>query len=209
MKRSGTLKTLLMAPLLALAAMAQAGDADAGKALYATCAACHGQAGEGIAAMNAPALAGQSQAYIARQLYNFRNGVRGGSGDMLGMQMVPMAKMLADDAAVENVAAYIATFPVAKPAATVEGDPVAGNKSYQSYCGACHGSNGQGNDALNAPRLVGLGDAYLIRQYQNFSKGIRGNHPDDKFGKQMKAMSNVLNDQQLKDVAAYLNSKSE
>ena len=203
------LKSLLLAPLFAAAPFSQAAGAEAGKALFATCSACHGQAGEGITAMNTPALAGQSQVYLARQLHNFRNGIRGGSGDTLGAQMSPMAKILADDTAVNNVTAYIASLPSVTPAATVAGDAVAGNKLYQSYCGACHGSSGQGNDALHAPRLVGLGDTYVIRQYQNFAKGIRGKHPDDKYGRQMQMMSTLLDDQQLEDVAAFLNSKSE
>lgn len=209
-QKTTILYSLILAPLLAATTTVLAADPKAGEALYGACAACHGQKAEGIVAMQTPALAGQSAAYLARQLHNFRSGVRGAAdGDTLGAQMAPMAKVLADDAAVENVAAYIASLPAVTPAATVEGDAVAGNKQYQSKCGACHGSSGQGNDALNAPRLVGLGDTYLIRQFQNFKQGIRGNHPDDKFGRQMKMMAATLNDQQLKDVAAFLNSKSE
>ncbi|SHF09343.1 Cytochrome c553 [Microbulbifer donghaiensis] len=203
-------KSLLLAPLFIAASVSHAADAEAGKGLYGTCAACHGQAAEGSTAMKAPALAGQSADYLVRQLQYFRSGVRGtAEGDALGAQMRPMAQMLADDAAVENVSAFIAGLPAASPAATVAGDPVQGNKQYQSKCGACHGSAGQGNDALNSPRLVGLGDAYLIRQFENFRKGLRGSHPDDKYGRQMKMMAATLNDQQLKDVAAFLNSKTE
>jgi len=204
------LNSLILVSLLAGAATVLAADPEAGEALYGTCAACHGPKAEGAVAMKAPALAGQSAAYLARQLHNFRNGVRGtADGDTPGAQMAAMAKTLADDDAVANVAAYIASLPAVTPAATVEGDAVAGNKQYQSKCGACHGSSGQGNDALNAPRLVGLGDTYLIRQFQNFKQGIRGSHPDDKYGRQMKMMAATLNDQQLVDVAAFLNSKSE
>ena len=49
--------------------------------------------------------------YVARQLKNFKSGIRGTkSGDMFGMQMRPMAMSLANDEAINNVAAYIATF---------------------------------------------------------------------------------------------------
>ena len=54
-----------------------AGDAAAGKTLYATCAACHGQQAEGTEALHAPKLAGQEEWYLVRQLQNFKAGIRG------------------------------------------------------------------------------------------------------------------------------------
>jgi cytochrome c oxidase subunit II len=86
------------------------GDAEAGKAAYGTCAACHGAKAEGNKALNAPALAGQHDWYVVRQLQNFKSGLRGSApGDTFGAQMKPMAATLADQAAIDNVAAYIAT----------------------------------------------------------------------------------------------------
>jgi cytochrome c oxidase subunit II len=85
-----------------------AGDPERGKTFYATCGACHGQNGEGQQALNAPALAGQEEWYVIRQLENFKNGVRGGNpADTFGMQMAPMAQTLPDAQAMEDVAAYI------------------------------------------------------------------------------------------------------
>jgi cytochrome c553 len=52
-----------------------AGDPVAGRASYATCAACHGQQGEGNVAMNAPSLAVLPAWYIARQLEHFKHGI--------------------------------------------------------------------------------------------------------------------------------------
>jgi cytochrome c oxidase subunit II len=87
-----------------------AGDAEAGKRFYATCGACHGQNGEGQQALNAPALAGQNDWYIIRQLQNFKNGVRGSDAkDTFGMQMAPMAQTLPNEQAIEDVTAYILT----------------------------------------------------------------------------------------------------
>ncbi|MEI7949612.1 MAG: c-type cytochrome [Gammaproteobacteria bacterium] len=72
-------------------------------------------------------------------------------------------------------------------------------------CGACHGANGEGQEALNAPRLQGQQDWYVIRQLQNFKAGIRGANPKDTFGMQMAPMSQTLpNDQAMADVAAYI-----
>jgi len=195
--------------VIAFAGAAHATDPNAGKALYGTCIACHGANGEGNPALNSPALAGQSAAYIARQLTFFKTGVRGTTeGDTFGAQMLPMAATLADDMAVENMATYLASLPGTQPAATVKGDVVAGNKQYQSKCGACHGSRGQGNDALNSPKLTGVGDAYLVRQVRAFQQGLRGSHADDTFGRQMKMMSVLVSDNELNDVIAFLNEKT-
>ena len=43
-----------------------------------------------------------------------------------------------------------------------------------------------------SPRLVGQHTAYLKRQYLNFRQGLRGAHPEDKYGRQMKMMSAAL-----------------
>src|SRR5690606_17443114 len=87
-----------------------AGDLDRGKALYAICATCHGPNGEGMREMNAPALAGREEWYLVRQLQNFKSGIRGGDpSDTFGRQMAPMAQVLADDQAVEDVAAYLSS----------------------------------------------------------------------------------------------------
>ncbi len=66
-------------PLLAIALLgaAQAADPDAGKALYGACVACHGESAEGNAALSSPALAGQSAAYLTRELHFFKTAVRG------------------------------------------------------------------------------------------------------------------------------------
>ena len=184
-----------------------AGDAAVGEKLYGSCVACHGAGAEGNAAMNSPALAGQQEAYLVRQLSNFKSGVRGAdSNDVLGMQMRGMAATLADETAVGNVAAYIAGLPVAEIAEdAVEADMRNGENQYNGACGACHGGAAQGNPGLNSPRLAGLGSAYLKRQYQNFAAGIRGSHPDDKLGKQMKMMATMLgSEKDLDDVIAFI-----
>ena len=87
-----------------------AGDAATGQTLYATCGACHGANGEGLEALGSPALAGQEEWYIIRQLENFKTGVRGSDPRYIyGMQMAPMAQILPTPQAMEDVAAYIAT----------------------------------------------------------------------------------------------------
>ena len=109
MKLKVALAVTALASLYSAGALA-AGDAERGKAFYATCGACHGQNGEGLEALNAPALAGQEEWYVIRQLKNFKEGIRGSNPkDIYGMQMAPMAQILPTDQAIEDVAAYISS----------------------------------------------------------------------------------------------------
>jgi len=97
-------------PMSAPAASSVKGDVAAGKTAYMICQACHGPTGGGNKALNAPGLTGLQDWYIVRQLKNFKSGARGTkAGDTYGMQMRPMALTLTTDAAINNVAAYIAT----------------------------------------------------------------------------------------------------
>jgi cytochrome c553 len=176
-------------------------------AAYQSCVACHGAAGEGNSALQAPALAGQDAAYLERQLRHFKSGIRGGDADdTLGLQMRGMAATLAEED-IPVVAAYVASLPPPGMASPTAGDLKNGNNYYQSKCGACHGGKAQGNPGLNAPALAWLDAAYLQRQYMNFQEGLRGTHPDDRFGKQMKMMSTSLpQDKDLLDVIAFMHS---
>ena len=80
-----------------------------------------------------------------------------------------------------------------------------GSNLYRGHCGACHGSQAEGNPALNAPGLAWLDVAYMARQYRNFQQGLRGRHPDDTYGRQMQAIaSNPLTEQDLNNVIAYM-----
>jgi cytochrome c oxidase subunit II len=191
---------------LAVAYPARAADAEAGKAAFAVCAACHGAQGEGNIAMNAPKIAGQEPWYLRRQMQAYQQGIRGTApGDVHGAQMRPMAMTVMAPNALENLIAYVATFPDAPAAATVQGDVAVGKGAY-AVCAACHGANGEGVEPLGGPQLAGLNDWYLIRQLQNYQKGLRGYDSKDTYGMQMKPMAATLNDKTIVDVAAYLNT---
>ena len=192
----------------AIAVPATAGDAEAGKALYGACAACHGAEGAGNPALNSPALAGQSAAYLERQIKHFQSGVRGADPrDTLGRQMQGMAATLGSPEAIANVVAYIGTLP-APTTETVEHDVRNGEVQYNAACGACHGPKAEGNDSLNSPNLAILDNAYLRRQYQNFKEGVRGSHPDDKYGRQMQMMATMLStEKDVDDVIGFILSQ--
>jgi cytochrome c553 len=86
------------------------GDAESGKQKYMPCIACHGMNGEGNLNLNAPPLAGGSDWYLLTSLQKFKAGVRGTNPkDTTGMLMRPMSMTLADDQAMRDVLAYIAT----------------------------------------------------------------------------------------------------
>ena len=88
----------------------EGGDPEKGKATYAICMACHGADAKGVQLLNAPGLTYLQDWYIIRQISNFNSGIRGSSsGDMTGMQMKPMAMMVADEETLKNVIAYIQT----------------------------------------------------------------------------------------------------
>lgn len=86
------------------------GDATKGQTSYAVCLACHGPDGMGNEQLKSPPIVRQSDWYIIAQLDNFKSGRRGaGEGDVTGMQMRGMSATLADQQAVQDVAAYIRT----------------------------------------------------------------------------------------------------
>lgn len=117
-----------------------------------------------------------------------------------------MASTLADEQAVADVSAYIASLPATAPAmAELKGDLKRGNNLYQGNCGACHGGRAEGNPLMGAPRLAGLDTAYAQRQVDNYKAGLRGTHADDRYGRQMKMMAGTLADEQaLIDVLVYI-----
>ncbi len=206
------LLTSMMFCLLGLsiaAPMAAAeGDAAAGQVMFGVCLACHGPTGGGNEAIGSPRIAGQNPWYIKRQIANFKAGIRGVKPeDTFGIQMRPLALTLADDQAVENIIAYLETLTPEILPKTIEGDVEKGKELYV-VCAACHGDDGKGIEVLSAPRIAGEPDWYLLRQTMNFSKGIRGSHPDDIFGRQMAVINDLMlkDEQAVKDVIAYINT---
>jgi len=202
--RSGSLLLVILAGTPAVFA---AGDVEKGKALYNICSACHGANAEGMAALNAPANAGQDPWYMVRQLKNFRAGIRGEhDDDTFGAQMRPMAMMLARDQDIDDVVAYITSLDTPEPPPTIDGDLELGRQAYES-CIPCHGEFGQGAMALDAPRLSNQHDWYIVRQLENFKAGIRGGHQNDIYGAQMRIMAQMLeSDDRVRAVSAYIAS---
>jgi cytochrome c553 len=192
------------------ATSAFAQDVERGHELFDLCARCHGAAGQGNQLFFAPVIAGLPQWYIEGQLTKFRDGVRGTHfDDVQGMRMRPMAMSLrtehGDD--LKDVAAYVATLPSAKPAATLSGGDAARGATHYLVCQACHGAAGEGLQATNGPPVANQSDWYLLSSIQRFKSGVRGSNPGDANGAVMRGMANILQDEQaMKDVIAHMTS---
>jgi cytochrome c oxidase subunit 2 len=105
----------------------------------------------------------------------------------------------------EAFQAWVASQPTfAEILAQPPGNAALGAATY-AVCAACHGPQGQGNVALNAPKLSGQDPRYLKRQLKNYKAGIRGAHEADTFGKQMRPMAATLvNDAMIDNVIAHI-----
>lgn len=177
----------------------------AGSTLYDACVNCHGPAGEGSVTVGAPRIAGMPQWYLSAQLTRFKDGLRGmHPDDFDGLRMRAMARQMMSAEEIDAVAEYIAGLPkVTNPATLHDADAAAGQALFIT-CTACHGPNGEGNQALNAPPLAGLDDWYVERQLRKFRAGVRGKALGDPVGPAMQAMSLTLDPGKIADVAAYV-----
>ena len=83
-------------------------------------------------------------------------------------------------------------------------DANSGKALYQ-VCASCHGLEGEGNQALNAPKISGQETWYLEHQLKNFKHGLRGANTEDTFGLQMAPMAATLVDEAaIKNISAYI-----
>ena len=101
---------------------------------YSFCTVCHGAQGNGNRAISAPKIAGIEPWYLKHQLAQFRAGARGTKPtDVPGMEMQPVGMQL-DDASMDAIATYVATFKPKAPAVTVHGDAKRGrDPAHRAY----------------------------------------------------------------------------
>ena len=189
--------------VLAGPGVAQAGIGPPRPTEFDICQGCHGVYAQGNTEIGAPRIAGLDARYIGRQLADFRDSRRGAApGDTYGAQMVQIAAML-DDTAIGRLSAYVAAMPEVPSPLTLQADPKAGQATFAT-CAACHGAQGEGGASLDAPRLGGMTDWYLVRQFTAFASGRRGNAPNDERGAAMRGIAaTVTSEQALRDVIAY------
>jgi len=91
-------------------------------------------------------------------------------------------------------AASIALAAVAAAHTTVgAGLPATGVDEF-AYCTTCHGTEGNGNAAIRAPKIAGMSPGYLERQLKAFRFGWRGEHDADEPGHEMRPVAAALPD---------------
>lgn len=187
-------------------AVAAKADPAKGEALYTAgdaargipaCVSCHGAAGNSTIVQN-PKLAGQHEAYLVKQLSNFKGPERNNP------VMSGIAKALTDEEA-KNIAAYL-NAQAPKPGAAKNKDTVEiGKKIYRAgiaeknvpACASCHSPNGAGIPAQFA-RIGGQHQDYTVAQLTNFRSGARKNSP------QMATIAKRLSDDEIQAVADYV-----
>jgi cytochrome c oxidase subunit 2 len=105
----------------------------------------------------------------------------------------------------EEFDTWLAALPTfGETQALAKADPLAGATTY-AVCTACHGPSGEGNPALNAPRLAGQEAWYLRRQIHAFRDGLRGAKEGDTYGAQMRAFASMLpDDAAIRNLTAYI-----
>jgi cytochrome c553 len=196
----------VVASFAVMASTAQAGDAAAGKAKSAVCAACHGADGNSATPMW-PKLAGQNEAYLLKQLKEFKKGMETqGAQGRFEPSMAPMAAPLSDTD-MADLAAYFASQKV-QFAGVKKEFLDAGQKLYRGgdasrgvpACTACHGPNGKGMGSAMFPAIGGQQVDYTINQLKAFRTGQRKNDPNG----MMRGAAKNLTDEQITALANYL-----
>lgn len=86
---------------------------------------------------------------------------------------------------------------------------VAATGSDYTTCAGCHGANGQGNKSLGAPGLANLESNYIERQLKHFRDGVRGAHPKDNRGAQMRAVVANLDDATISALATTVSAMDD
>ncbi|MDX2506440.1 MAG: c-type cytochrome [Gammaproteobacteria bacterium] len=185
-----------------------AGDADAGKAKAATCVACHGTDGNSIAP-TFPNLAGQSEAFLYKQLQDFKAGKR--KDPTMDAMILPL-----DDQAMQDISAFYAGQKL-KPG---QADPAlvdAGKAIYKGgiaeigvpSCMACHGPTGSGNPGSGYPQLASQKTAYVEKQLKDFRAAAQSSDDalvgrNNDASKMMRNAVKRMSDPEIKAVAQYI-----
>jgi len=181
---------------------AYSSDIDKGKALSASCAACHGDNGISVNPVW-PKLAGQNPKYLASQLYEFRKGAEGNRNNAV---MYGIAVTLSDSD-IEDLSAYYASLK-SNVGLTQDKYLELGRDMYRGgnmdikiqACISCHGPNGQGNYAAAIPMLSGQHSQYTYQQLKNFQSSMRSND----YNKMMRNIVHRMTDEEMKAVASYI-----
>lgn len=184
-----------------------AGDPEMGRAKAIICIGCHGIDGNNDNPLY-PILAGQGEAYLSKQLTDFKTGARTEEH----MNSMVEALTLSD---IPNVANYFSiqkrkdsTLLLSEP--HKEFDKAKGKLIYNTgiaeksttACAACHASNGTGNATAKFPSLAGQHADYIRKTLKEFKSGTRHNDPN----KMMRGVTSNLTDKEINALSNYIST---
>lgn len=176
-----------------------AGDAAAGKSKSGLCAGCHGADGN---SMNPewPKIAGQNEAYLLKQLKDFKSGKRN-NPTMSGMAAPLTEQEMAD----------LSAFYAGQTGTTGESDAALvdlGEKVYRGgnkksgvpACMGCHGPAGSGNAPAGFPALAGQHAQYTANSLREFQQEKRANDSN----KMMRMTAAKMSQKEIDAVSSFL-----
>jgi cytochrome c553 len=178
------------------------GDASAGQAKSALCAACHGVDGNSVVP-NWPKLAGQHTEYMVRQFNLIKSGAR---------SVPEMAGIVAGigDQDIQDMSAWFSSQTnsggVADESLAILGQRIykAGNsESGVPACMSCHGPAGEGNPLAGYPALAGQHAMYTSKMLTDFRAGSQWG-VDDGPSEIMSGVAAQLASEEIEAVASYI-----
>lgn len=177
------------------------GDAKAGEAKAAVCGACHGMDGNPTDKQY-PKLAGQNEAYVARQITLFQTQKRQ-NAIMMGFAATLSQQDLHD------IGAYFAT-KSASPGVADEKLLERGQALYRGgdvklgvpACMACHGPDGRGMAGTGFPQLGSQWTDYVTAKLKDWKSGTTWG--DDAKAQVMPAIAQNLSEADINAVASYI-----
>jgi cytochrome c553 len=154
-------------------AMSLRPDAARGARLYRSdCAGCHGPAALGDPRSITPALAGQVESYLLKQLVDFVELDRTAPQ----MHRLMARQHLAQPQAWRDLTAFLSALPAhAKPETGPGARLGEGARLFEDNCAACHGESGEGQPEGMMPALRGQHYSYLLLQLRSFDADHRTN----------------------------------
>ncbi|MGF1872350.1 c-type cytochrome [Photobacterium indicum] len=199
-------KLALILALLASCSVWAQGDAEAGKAKAATCAACHGADGNSIMAQY-PKIAGQHPGYIEKQLKEFKlamttGGTQGRNDPVMGGMVMALSE---ED--MSDLAAYFSSLPISENV-TPESSIEVGKQLYNvgdaergiASCTACHGPRGNGTSLSGFPKISGQNAEYIKLQLEKFRSAQRNNDMNS----MMRSVAAQLSDDEITSLSQYV-----
>jgi len=194
-----TMILLLGAGLFAAAtSVLAAGSVSNGKALSGRCAGCHGVSGVS-GNPEWPSLAGQNAGYVAKQLADFKSGMRKNvlmASQAMGLTKRQMADLGAYYAAQKSPRAAAKNAKLAKKGENLYRG--GNSKTGVAACMACHGPTGRGIPP-DYPAVSGQHAKYSAAQLRAFKSGARKN--DNQI---MRQIAFRMSRKEISAVAAYM-----